>query len=117
MHWFSNDLQGSPSGDVMLVEGTVKGQQLVVRRLLTNILNYFFEQNYGGGLAAYVGTPTGLQAVEGVDRQQLYLESSVAQTPAPTISITAITNGINVSIQYVDANTGAPSVLNFDVNA
>ena len=73
-HWFGNDLQVDPSGDLLTVEGTVKGQQSIVRRLLTAAFGYIFEITYGAGLSAFIGTPTALAAVEGVIRSQLYLE-------------------------------------------
>ena len=102
--------------DLATVEGNVKGQQFLVRRLLTNPGTYIFELLYGAGLASYIGTPTGVAAVKAIVTSQLYLEKSVSQTPQPTVSVTAITNGVNVIVQYVDADTGAPVVLNFNVN-
>ena len=115
-HWIGNDLSPASNGDLATVEGTVKGQQFLVRRLLTNPGTYIFELLYGAGLASYIGTPTGVAAVKAIVTSQLYLEKSVSQTPQPTVSVTAITNGVNVIVQYVEADTGAPVVLNFNVN-
>lgn len=115
-HWFGNDLQVSPSGDLATVEGTVKGQQLVVKRLLTKVQGYIFELPYGAGLAAYIGTATAPQTIEAIVRAQLLIETSVAKTPVPTVTVTPISNGLNIIIQYVDAQTGAPAMLNFNVN-
>lgn len=115
-HWFGNDLQASPSGDLLVVSGTVGGQQSVIRRLLTAALSYVWEVTYGAGLSSFIGTPSSLKVVEGVIRSQLYLEQAVLQSPPPTITVTAIANGLNVVIQYSDANTGNPATLNFNVN-
>lgn len=115
-HWFGNDLQVSPNGDLLTVSGTVGGQQAVIRRLLTATLSYPWEPTYGAGLSSFIGTPSSLKIVEGVIRSQLYLEQAVSQNPPPVITVTAITNGLNVVIQYADANTGAPAALNFNVN-
>jgi hypothetical protein len=115
-HWFGNDLSVAANGDLLTVEGTVKGQQFVVRRLMTRALSYIWEVTYGAGLGKYVGRATASTEIEGVIRSQLYQEVAVAQNPVPQIAITSIAGGFNVVIQYVDGQTGAPSNLNFNVN-
>jgi hypothetical protein len=115
-HWFGYDLQVAPNGDLAIVNGTVAGQQSIVRRLLTKVLGYIFETTYGAGLSDYIGSALSLGAVEGVIRAQLYLEQSVSQNPSPVVTVSPIAGGLNVVIQYSDAQTGAPSVLNFNVN-
>lgn len=114
-HWYGNDLVASPSGDLATIEGTVKGQQAVLRRLLTIVQSYIWETNYGAGLSQYIGNAASSKTIEGVIRAQLYLESAVAQNPVPVVVVSPITGGFNIVIQYVDAATGAPSVLNFSV--
>jgi hypothetical protein len=113
--WFGNDLVAASNGDLQVIEGTVKGEQAVVRRLMTPVLSYIWEPGYGAGLGQYIGNAASAAAIQGVIRSQLYLEASVSQNPTPTISVTPISNGFNVVIQYVDAQTGAPAVLNFSV--
>lgn len=115
-HWFGYDLQAAPNGDLLVVSGTVAGQQSVVRRLLTKVLGYIFETTYGAGLSDFVGSASSLSTVEGVIRSQLYLEQAVSQNPSPVVTVSPIANGLNVVIQYNDAQTGTPSVLNFNVN-
>lgn len=114
-HWYGQDLSADSSGDLMTVEGTVKGQQFVIRRLLTVPLTYIWDIIFGGGLSTYIGTPTGAATIDGVIRTQLFLEPAVSQTPIPVITVTPISSGLNVVIQYVDDDTGAPAVLNFNV--
>src|SRR5581483_995049 len=49
-HYWGNDVSLSNTQDLLLVSGTVMGQQRVLRRLLTNPGDYLFDPNYGGGL-------------------------------------------------------------------
>jgi hypothetical protein len=114
-HWYGNDLVPSAGGDLLTIEGTVKGQQSIVRRLLTAALSYIWEVNYGAGLGNFIGKAIPASSVAAVIRAQMYLEVAVSQTPPPVVTVTAISNGFNVVIQYVDGQTGAPSVLNFQV--
>lgn len=113
---FGQDLDVGPTGDLLPVEGTVRGQQRVLRRLLTNPGSYIFEPTYGAGLASYIGTAIDVRSLAGLIRAQLLLESAVAQTPAPTISVSTFAAGLVVTINYVDADTGNQVNLSFDVN-
>ena len=56
-HWFGQDLNVAASGDLLTVDGTAKGQQRVLRRLLTNPGDYIWEPTYGAGLASKIGQP------------------------------------------------------------
>jgi hypothetical protein len=114
-HWFGSDLVASPNGDLQTIEGTVKGQQAVLRRLLTIAGTYIWEITYGAGLPAYLGNTTDAKTLQGIIRAQLYFEASVSQNPIPVINVTPITGGFNIVIQYVDAASGAPAVLAFNV--
>jgi hypothetical protein len=46
----------------------------------------------------------------------MYLESSVAQTPPPTIILTANQNTLFCQIDYIDAPTTTLQVLTFSVS-
>lgn len=113
-HWFGNDLVASPNGDLQTIDGTVKGQQAIVRRLLTIAQSYIWEINYGAGLSQFIGKTSTAKNIEGVIRAQLYLEADVAQNPVPIVVVTPISSGFNIVIQYVDAGNGS-TVLNFNV--
>jgi hypothetical protein len=54
-HYIGNDLTASNTGDLQPVDTTVRGQQRVLRRLLTNPGDYIFHPNYGAGLPQWIG--------------------------------------------------------------
>lgn len=114
-HWFGQDLNVAASGDLLTVDGVTKGQQRVLRRLLTNPGDYIWEPTYGAGLASKIGQPFDAAACAALVKSQIYLEPSVARDPAPVITVTQLTNGLFVSIAYTDAQTGQPNLLRFDV--
>lgn len=118
-HYFGGDLAVTPGGDLQTVTGTLRGQQRVLRRLLTNPGGYIFEPTYGAGLPAYIGLPLDVPKLTALIRSQLALEDSVAQLPAPIVSVTpnaADPSGFAVSLQYNDADSGAPVILSFPVS-
>jgi hypothetical protein len=115
-HYFGADLAITNTGSLMPVDGTVKGQQRVLRRLLTNPGGYLWHLNYGAGLPAMVGSLTDIPAIKAVIQEQMLLESVVAQDPAPVITVAPIQSGVSVQISYVDATTKTAQVLNFNVN-
>jgi hypothetical protein len=114
-HWFGQDLNAAASGDLLTVDGVVKGQQRILRRLLTNIGDYFWERTYGGGLAAKIGQPFGIPAMVALIRAQMFLESVVARDPAPIIAVSQAGGGFYVQIQYTDSDTGQVVPLSFTV--
>lgn len=125
-HWFSTDLSSGNTGDLALVDGTTRGQQRVLRRLLTNPAaanapaDYLWHPDYGGGLARFIGRGIDEAKITAVIRAQLALEDVVAKTPLPTIVIAALPNdttGFSVAISYNDADSNTPVVLSFNVSA
>ena len=100
------------------MQGTLLGQQRVLRRLLTNPGDYIFQPTYGAGLPRLVGQPLDVSAVVGLIRSQILLVSAVAQVPAPQITVTQLAadaTGLSVSIAYNDAPSNTPTVLSFNV--
>ena len=114
-HWFGQDLNVAASGDLLTVDGTLKGQQRVLRRLLTNPGDYIWEPTYGAGLASKIGQPFDAEACAALVKSQIFLEAAVSRIPAPTITVTQISNGLFVSIAYTDSETGSPVALSFSV--
>jgi hypothetical protein len=114
-HWFDDDLQVSATGDLLTIDGTVLGQQRVVRRLLTNPGSYIWHPEYGAGLPSYVGQTLDKDAIGALILSQLLLESAVSQSPPPQVTVTPITGGVFVQILYVDSDTGKQVNLSFDV--
>jgi phage baseplate assembly protein W len=120
-HYFGTDLTPSNTGDVLTVSAITRGQQRVLRRLLTNPGDYIFQPEYGAGLAAWIGAPADLAAMRALIRGQMLLEPSVAAQPEPDVSVLPIANqaggGFAVAISYIDAPSGEPVVLSFEVSS
>ena len=105
----------------------VTGEQRVLRRLLTNPAlvddsgttqasgECLFHPEYGAGLPRLVGTPVNVPATVSVINSQMAQEQAVASLPAPEVSLTTFQNGVNAFIQYNDAATQKPVILDFDV--
>ncbi len=115
-HYVGNDLLPTVAGDLMPVDGTLRGQQRILRRLITNPGDYIWHPTYGAGLPARVGDVIDVAAVRAIIRSQLALEDVVAKSPAPIIDVQAIDRGISVELFYTDALTNTPQTLSFDVN-
>lgn len=115
--YWGSDLSASPSGDLDAVEGSLRGQQRVLRRLLTNPGDDIFNPNYGAGLAQYVGSVASAANIESLIRGQMLQESVVSKSPPPQVAVTQINSGLQVSLSYTDAPTGQPVVLSFNVSA
>ena len=116
--YVGDDIQTSPTGDLATVEGTLEGQQRVLRRLLTAPGSYIWHPTYGAGLGQFIGKPQTAAQIQGIVRAQMLLEASVAQNPAPTVSVTFTPSGVfTVNIGYVDAQTGTSLTLSFDVDS
>lgn len=117
-HQYGADLLIGPSGDLATVDTVQLGQQRVLRRLLTNPGDYLWNPGYGAGLAQFVGQPVNAARVRSVIRSQIFQESTVAQSPEPTIDVQAQPNGaVTVQISYADSTTGSTQVLSFTVGA
>lgn len=114
--YFSNDIIPSNTGDLLLIDGSIRGQQRILRRLLTNAGDYIFHPTYGAGLPAMVGNTLNIGSIRALIRGQILLEDAVAKTPAPVINVTAIANGVSVNIKYNDSTTGSPFTISFNVN-
>ncbi|MDE3022882.1 MAG: phage tail protein [Pseudomonadota bacterium] len=115
-HWVGNDINLSPTGDLSIIDGTVKDEQRILRRLLTNPGDLLFHPEYGAGLPQWIGKPLDIQAITALIRGQMFLEESVAHDPEPVITISTILDGISCRIQYADSATGQTKVLSFNVN-
>jgi hypothetical protein len=116
-HQWGSDLAFGPTGDLAVVVGPALGQQRVLRRLLTNLLDYIWQPAYGAGLAGFIGNALQIRATI---RSQIFKEAAVAQNPEPTIGVTLCPGGaagdVYVHILYVDAQTGQTQVLTFSVS-
>jgi hypothetical protein len=126
--FFGNDLSISPTGDLAPVSGITRGQQRILRRLLTNPAtvaqdgtttqaDYIWHPEYGAGLPQWIGRTVDIQKITAIIRGQILLEDSVAKKPAPMITVTPIANGLTCYIKYTDAQSNTPQSLSFNVKA
>jgi len=113
--WWGSDIQVSPSGDIAPVDGLDRGNQRVLRRLLTSPGDYLWHSDYGAGLGKMVGKTTDVNTINALINSQIMAESCVAKNPLPQIHVAPITNGIYINIKYTNSETGSQSTLAFDV--
>jgi hypothetical protein len=120
-HQWGSDLGFGPTGDLAVATGSVLGQQRVLRRLLTNLLDYIWQPSYGAGLAGFIGQPANTSQICATIRSQIFKETAVAQSPEPTIDVTLCPGGasgdVYVQILYVDSETGQTQDLTFTMSA
>jgi len=118
LEW-GTDLSADSSGDLALSKGSNQTTQRVTRRLLTNSGDYIWNLQYGAGLAAFVGQPTGAAEIEAMIRAQMALETAVASAPAPTVSVTTISTAsgsVVADITYADVSSNSVVNLNLVAN-
>ena len=118
-HYWGGDLAPGITGDLLTADGATRGQQRILRRLLTNPGDYVFQPNYGAGLPQYVGRLLDVGKLTALIRSHILLEESVAKNPAPQITVQQMTTdltGLSVRIYYYDAGTNSPVVLSFNVS-
>lgn len=115
-HFIGADLNISSTGDLQPVETSMRGQQRILRRLLTNPGDYIFHPEYGAGLPGRVGQIVDIPKIRALIRGQIMLEEAVSKTHEPVIEVQQILGGISVSIRYNDAKTNAVQTLSFDVS-
>lgn len=126
-HYVGGDVGVSSTGDLQPIDGTIRGQQRIIRRLVTNprevlpngdILppDYIFHPDYGAGLQRKIGDTADIPKIRALIRGQILLEDVVAKNPEPQIEVQAINAGLSVSIRYIDAVSKTPVALSFSVN-
>ena len=115
-HTFGADLTISPTGDLAVSAGTQAGQERVLRRLLTNPIDYIWNLSYGAGLPMMVGQPASATRISAIARAQMGIEPAVAVDPAPVSVVTVNPNGtVYLYIRYADADTGDSQTLTVPV--
>jgi len=115
-HLWGQDLSISVSGDLAIVDGDAMTTERILRRLMTAEGDYIWNLNYGGGVPGRVGEVADIALINAVIRSQIALESAVARSPAPVITVTPILNGISVYIKFWSASTGQEKTLSFNIN-
>ncbi|MGH8259015.1 MAG: phage tail protein, partial [Steroidobacteraceae bacterium] len=116
------------TGDLATAAGLTRGQQRILRRLMTNPVDavngippdYIWEPNYGAGLPRFIGKPFDRQKITAVILANILLEDSVAQSPPPLVTLRQLSadpTGFWVGITYTDDETGVPMTLSFTVTS
>jgi phage baseplate assembly protein W len=116
-HWFGNDLQLSPTGDLAQVTRANRSRQRVLRRLMTAAGDYMSHPDYGAGLPREIGRNSDHARVRGVIRTQMKIEASVMETPEPSIKLTTVGNTVRADIEYEVSPERAPASLSFTPEA
>ena len=115
-HQWGADLAVGPTGDLATADGSLLGQQRVLRRLLTNPGDYIWQLDYGAGLGRFIGKPVNAGQIQAAIRSQIFKEAAVARTPEPTINVNLGPAGVvAVDIRYVDAISGQTQILSVTV--
>ena len=112
---WDDDLALTPGGDLRMVDGIDRGQQRIIRRLMTILSEYIWHPEYGASVPQRIGERLDDELIESVIRSQIFLEAAVARDPPPTIMLRKIESGVFVRIIYLDASTLHQTSLEFDV--
>jgi phage baseplate assembly protein W len=116
-HSFGEDIDFAPGGDLAVSNGSVLGQQRVLRRLLTNPGEYIWNADYGAGLARFLGQPIAEQRISAITRGQIFKEAAVARTPSPVIqTVSDRTGGVVLTLRYADAQQKGTVVMTVPVS-
>ena len=114
-HYWSNDLQQGPTGDLAPAYRADRTSQCIIRRLMTNPGggDYPWEPDYGAGLPAKIGDALDIPYLTALIIGQIALEASVARDPAPQVLVTQIVGGAAIQVIYYDqSGQGVPLSFN-----
>lgn len=114
-HYMGGDLDASPAGDLKPATLMERNKQRILRRLLTNPGDNLFHPDYGAGLGQKVGDHVNIGEWTALIKGQMLLEECVAASPAPSVTVSTITDGASVTVGYTDAQSGDAISLSFDV--
>lgn len=118
-HQWGADMLAGPTGDLAPATAAERGQQRVLRRLLTSPGDYLWQPDYGAGLARFIGQPGNAAQIRAVIRGQIFKEAAVARAPEPVIDVAFSPSGaigsVYVHIRYVDAASDQTQLLSFTV--
>lgn len=107
--------------DLLMATGSELSQQRILRRLLTNALDYIWVPSFGAGLPQQIGqlnSDTNFDSIKSTITSQIFNESSVAQTPPPEVFLQNIQyNDLFCQINYTLSPSQQPIVLTFDVGS
>lgn len=114
---FGGDLAVAAHGDLAAAGGSALGQQRVLRRLLTNAGDYIWQLTYGAGLPAMIGQPAQAAGIAGLVKSQIFLESAVARSPAPSVTVEADGSIVSLTVSYSDAHDASAQAVGVTLSA
>lgn len=114
-HQWGEDIALSPTGDLARASGAERSRQRVLRRLLTNPMEYLWEEGYGAGLPQEIGQAKDLAKIRAKIRGQMLLEPSVVRAPEPLVEVRDVPGGVGVKVQYVALPDKQPVSLTFQL--
>ena len=108
---WGGDLEIGPTGDIAVASVVDNLDEKIIRRLLTNPGDYLWAPNYGGGLAAQIGSPVDLSALQANIRAQMEQEPLISPYPlpsvlvSPTVSYSDDARVVTITYQSTDQNS------------
>lgn len=118
--WYGNDIGLSNIGGAELVQGATETDQRLLRRLLTPPGAYIWHPTYGAGLGTWVGRvlgPADFDTMKALIVGQVLAEPSVAQNPAPVVTLVDHQSYLSCTVEYVYAPTSQLQTLSFNVRS
>jgi hypothetical protein len=118
-HTWSGDIILSDYNDLDVVSDVDELNQRVLRRLLTNPKEYIWHPEYGAGLGRFIGVALDQEVFYNIQQlivSQMYLESAVAKSPAPVVSLDYDNGKLNCSITYYSVSN-TKLLLNFSLSS
>lgn len=115
---WGGDLDLDDSGDLLTISGVEEGYQRIQRRLFTPVRGYVFHSEYGAGLPQRIGRPATPGNINSLVTAHIGLESFVAKTPIPQISVDkeeTVQGLFNIIINYQDSATGEPFAVSLEI--
>jgi phage baseplate assembly protein W len=94
---------GNPTRDFSFLIDRDELIQRIIRRLLTSPGEWLADANYGAGVRQLVNEPLSqalAQQIQSTILGQILLEPDVARSPAPTVQVQQILNGVLVTIFF-----------------
>ncbi|OAG75981.1 tail protein [Acetobacter malorum] len=111
-HEWGGDLELSASGGLKIASGHEGIRQRLLRRLMTPLLGYLWQPDYGAGLPERVGSITTQEELYAIVRSQCALEVGIDQTQPVTVTLNDNGNGgYSCLIAYTDAQTKSVQAL------
>lgn len=114
-HFWSDDLQLGPDGDLLIADPVTASEQSLLRRFFTAPGEYLWHPDYGAGIQIDIGKPLDIRALKAKFLSQMTLDTSVSKSPPPKVDVKPVPGGASVQISYVVADTGTAVVLSYSI--